>query len=113
MIIDPTTNRPEQASMEKSSWSRIDSQAAYTKKEIKSGAFSSKCHRHPGECRPLSAATVARKIATAAKIEKIRAAGKKYNYLMENESAKVTRKDGVSFVNVREKGRFTGQKIVF
>ena len=93
MNIDPNTNRPEIQSDTKSSWSRINSQAAYSKKQIKCGPGKSLVFRHFGETVPLSPKTVARKIATAAKIENMKLAALKRRVMIENPLAR-REKDG-------------------
>lgn len=109
MHIDPTTNRPEITSDTKGSFDRINSQAAFSKKKVKTNFSYNKVFRQPGECR-ISTATIARKAATAARIEKIKRAGEKYRVMAANPESKVG-KDGVVFVQKREGGRF-GQKLV-
>ena len=56
----------------KTSWAKIDESALISREKVKSGPFRSAVHRHPGECRTLSPATVARKIASAARIASIK-----------------------------------------
>ncbi len=103
--IDPITNKPEQKSEISGCFHRIHSQAAYSKKKIKSGAFRSVYFRHPEEKPKFSAKTMERKVASAAKIEAYRKAGQKYRVMVEEPAAKVD-KQGRVVVQKREKGRF-------
>jgi len=95
----------------KTAWSRIHEKAQSVNKKMKGlSGFSSKLdHR-----RPLSAKTVARKLATAEKIDRIMRAKRRYEFLAVNEKARVIHKDGMQFVPLRnEKGHFTGEKVIF
>ncbi len=111
MHIDPTTNRPEITSDTKGSFDRINSQAAFSKKKVKTNFSYNKVARQPGECR-VSAATLARRAATAQRIERMQKAGEKYRVMAANPESKVG-KDGVVFVQNRgEKGKFLPRQIL-
>jgi bacillopeptidase F (M6 metalloprotease family) len=98
---------PEPQSSTKGGWMKIDSQAAYSKKEIKCGPGRSKAFRHPGETVSLSPQTVARKQATAVKIEMMKSAALKRRILIENPLAKRESDGSIVLKGLRgEKGKF-------
>ncbi len=110
--IDPITKMPEPRSNVAGSFDRINSQAAYSKKQIKSGPWSSKVFRFPEE-RNVSPATLARKKASAEKIARLKANAAAYKFVARNVSAKLHREDGEIFTFVNKRGaggRFTKEK---
>ena len=94
----------------KGSFDRINSQAGFSKKKIKTNFSYNKVARQPGECR-VSAATLERRAKTAAKIEKIQKAAAKYRVMVENPESRVG-KNGEVFVQNREKGKFLPRTIL-
>ena len=98
---------PEPISQTKGAWEKINSQASYSKKQIKCGPGKSKVFRHPGETVPLSPKTVARKIATAAKIENMKLAALKRQVMIENPLARREKDGSIVLKGLRgEKGQF-------
>lgn len=94
------------------SFHRINSQAAYSKKKIKSGAFRSVYFRHPEEKPKFSAKTWERKAASAAKIEKFRKAAQKYRVMVEEPAAKVDKQGRIVVQKRGEKGKFLPLQIL-
>lgn len=109
--INPLTNRPEPKSQTRTSWGAIHDRALDSRKKVKTNFSYNKVARQPGECR-MSAATIQRKAATAAKIARIQKAGEKYRIMAANPESKIG-KDGVVFVQNRgEKGKFLPRTIL-
>lgn len=107
IIIDPATNRPEVRSDCQTAWNRIYGGQNFKKLKEKdrkklSGFVSKLTWR-----KAPNAATVARKAATQAKIDRMLRAKRRYELLVENPECKVkTCKDG-NFIQPRgEKGKF-------
>jgi hypothetical protein len=118
--LNPTTNnqknktmyfqengKAEPTSATKGGWEKINSQASYSKKEIKCGPGRSKNFRHPGETVSMSPKTLARKQETALKIEMMKSAALKRRILIENPLAKREKDGSIVLKGLRgEKGKF-------
>lgn len=105
--------QPEPKSASRGAWDKIHESAPYSKKKIKSGPWRSASFRYPEEPKTTCERTLARKRRSQEKIARYQRAAAKYNYLAKHDTAKVTYKNGQEFVQVRDKGRFTGEKVVF
>lgn len=104
---------PEPKSATSGAWDKIHN-TPRSKKKIKSGQWHSVTFRYAEEKPRMSAKTMARKRASAEKIQKILNAKKRYEYLLEHENASVSYPKGVPTVFIRgEKGKFTGEKVTF
>lgn len=108
--IDPLTNSPEPRSP-KGAWMAIHDRAPYKKEKArdKKNIISfSKVHRYPEESsrRTLNPAVVARKMASAARIEKSKNAAKRYKLLLENPECKIQSSSAGIYIQPRENGRF-------
>ncbi len=100
-----TRTAPEEKSPTKGNWSMIDARAPYSKKQIKSGPWSSKAFRFPELAPKMSPKTVARKQATADRIAQIKAGATRMRLMVQNPDSKFEK--GKVVVQPRgEKGKF-------
>ena len=114
MIYLTESGSVEERSPQKGSWSAIHDRAPYKKdkaKDKKGLIIRSKVHRHPEESsrRALNPAVVARKMASAARIEKIKNAAKRYQLLVENPDCKVKTSSAGIYIQPRVNGKFTNR----
>ena len=99
------------------SFASIYDRAPYKKekaKDKKGLIIYSKVHRHPEESsrRALNPAVVARKMASAARIEKIKNAAKRYQLLVENPDCKVKTSSAGVYIQPRVSGKFQARIIL-
>lgn len=106
--------QPEVKSDIKGCFNRIHSQAAYSKKKIKSGPWKSKVFRHPEESPSLgmSQRQITRKAASQARREKYRRAAEKYQIMVAYPYS-FTGKNGEVINNRGEKGKFAPRTVIF
>ena len=98
---------PEEKSPTKGAWMAIHEKAPYSKKQIKCGPGRSLVFRHPEERTLISPKTLARKVATAAKIEGLKLAALKRRIMIENPLAKREKDGSIVLKGQRgEKGQF-------
>lgn len=99
----------EPKSPSKGAWSAIYDKAPYKNSKAKKEMVSySKVFRHPEESsrRALNPRTVARKAASAAKIQKLKNAAKRYEILTQNPECKVRASSAGIYIQPRVGGKF-------
>ena len=117
MIYLTESGSVEERSPQKGAWTAIHDSAPYKKEKAsdrKNTIIFSKVHRHPEESsrRALNPAVVARKAASAARIEKIKNAAKRYQLLVENPDCKVKTSSAGVYIQPRVNGKFTNRIIL-